>query len=69
MGKETLGDNEAKKWLAVERAAGQRATAAHGAGYGFNHPQILTAPAGAQENDVRELNLFYPVPDRSAVQS
>jgi hypothetical protein len=46
--------------IAGELAAEQRAIVAHSASYGFDHPQISKAPAGATENQGSITRFFRP---------
>lgn len=46
--------------IAVDLAAEQRAIVAHSASYGFDHPQISQAPAGATENQGSKTRFFRP---------
>jgi len=44
--------------IAGDLAAEQRTVVAHSASYGFDHPQIFQAPAGATENHDSTLRSF-----------
>ncbi len=47
--------------IAGALAAEQRTIVAHSASYGFNHPQISKAPAGATENHRSTTRFFRPI--------